>query len=141
MAMHVIPSDRQVFKLIIPVTVQDIDELNHVNNVVYLQWVQDVASAHWNYAASEELKSKCMWVVLRHEIDYHSPALPGDTLEALTWIEKAQGPQQKRMVSIRRTSDQKVLVSACTSWCLLDPQTVRPKRISEEITSVLWLKD
>src|SRR6185369_12764056 len=71
----IIPSDREVFKLSFQVSPADIDELKHVNNVVYLQWVQSISYAHWNTAATEELRSKCKWVVLRHEIDYHSPAL------------------------------------------------------------------
>ncbi len=139
--MSPIPTDRKIFKLVIRVVDSDIDELNHVNNVVYLRWVQDVSNAHWNHAASYELKSVCKWVVLRHEIDYHSPALPGDGIDLLTWIERPEGPRQNRRVSIRRSNDERVLASACTSWCLLDPKTGRPKRVSTEICSALGLKN
>lgn len=135
-----IPTDRFVYRLPIQVADEDIDDLHHVNNVVYLRWVQDVASAHWDTMAQDELKSQCRWVVLRHEIDYHSPALPGDSIVAFTWIDQAEGPRQKRYVSIRRKDDSKALASACTTWCLLDAQTGRPKRVSNEISSVLGLK-
>jgi acyl-CoA thioester hydrolase len=135
-----IPSDRFVYKLPIQVADEDIDDLNHVNNVVYLRWVQDVASAHWDSMAPDALRAKCRWVVLRHEIDYHSPAVAGDRLEAFTWIDQAEGPRQKRYVSIRRTDNSKVLASACTTWCLLDSTTGRPTRVSNEISSALGLK-
>ncbi len=130
-----IPNDRGVFRLTISVLPEDIDEQNHVNNVVYLRWVQEVAYAHWITLGSKELISNYRWVVLRHEIDYHSPALQGDIIEASTWIAAPEGPRQKRFVSIRRVSDNKVLASATTSWCLLDAVTGRPKRVTEEITS------
>ncbi len=139
--MLLIPTDRTVFRLPITVMPADIDELNHVNNVVYVRWIQDVAFAHWDTMAPEELKHQCRWVVLRHEIDYHAPALPGDLVEASTWIDPAKGVRQKRYVSIKRTNDSRVLASACTTWCLLDPQTGRPKQVSNEISLVLGLKD
>jgi acyl-CoA thioester hydrolase len=138
--MLTIPSDRTVFRLPIEVMDADIDELNHVNNVVYLRWVQEVAFAHWDSMASQDLKRKCSWVVLRHEIDYHAPALSGDKLEGSTWIDPPEGPRQRRYVSIRRKKDDKVLASASTMWCLLDAQTGRPTRVSAEITSALGLK-
>lgn len=136
-----IPHDRGVFRLEIHVQPDDIDEQNHVNNVVYLRWVQEVAFAHWNNLGSEALKSKYKWVVLRHEIDYHSPALPGDRIVASTWIDVPDGPRQKRYVCFQRSSDLKALASACTTWCLLDAQSGRPKRVSPEITSVFGLKN
>ncbi len=136
-----IPNDRGVFRLSIPVLTEDIDEQNHVNNVIYLRWVQEVAFAHWITLGSKELISNYKWVVLRHEIDYHSPALPSDTIEASTWIDAPEGPRQRRFVSIRRKSDNKALASAITSWCLLDALTGRPRRVTEEITTVFGLKN
>ena len=134
-----IPTDREVFKLTFHVSPRDIDELNHVNNVVYLEWVQNISYAHWN-TAPEALRRKCKWVVLRHEIDYLSSALPEDTIDAFTWIDTPEGPRQKRNVVIQRSNDGKVLAVANTTWCLLDPVTNRPKKIGEEISSALGLK-
>lgn len=110
-----------------------IDDLNHVNNVVYLSWVQDVADAHWKSAASTGLRDQCRWVVLRHLIDYHASAVEGDEIELLTWVDEATGVRQVRHVSVQRASDHKVLAYAETTWCLLDPVTGKPKRIGEEI--------
>ena len=139
--MLTIPDDRGVFSIPIQVLKEDIDEQNHVNNIVYLRWVQEVAYAHWNVLGSEELKRKFKWVVLRHEIDYHTPALQEDEIIASTWIDLPEDPRQRRYVSIKRKSDQKTLASASTSWCLLDALTGRPKRVPPEITSVFGLKN
>lgn len=135
-----IPSDRDVFKLTIQVGEADIDDLNHVNNVVYLQWVQDVAAGHWNKVASLALRDQCMWVVLRHEIDYSASAVAGDVVEAFTWVDMPKGPTQVRHVLIRRTSDEKMLAYAQSTWCLLEPATSKPKRIFQEILDVFRLE-
>jgi acyl-CoA thioesterase FadM len=68
------------FSLTITVYKDDIDELGHVNNVVYVRWVQEVAAAHWDSLASSEIKQKYVWVVLRHEIDYLSAVFENNTL-------------------------------------------------------------
>ena len=120
---------------------EHIDELNHVNNVVYVQWIQDVAAKHWFNASTEEMKRQCTWVVMRHEIDYLAEAFLGDHLELFTWIDPATGPMQQRMVLIQRKSDQKAIAKATTSWCLLDPVTGKPKRISPEISAAMGLKE
>ena len=60
------------FELPITVVAGDIDDLGHVNNVVYLRWMQQAASAHWEAAADPVLRSSVHWVVIRHEIDFVS---------------------------------------------------------------------
>ncbi len=135
-----VPIDREVFRLTIPVVSDDIDDQNHVNNVVYVRWVQEVAFAHWKSKASLEMRAKWNWVVLRHEIDYHSPALPGDEIIASTWIAQPEGPRQRRYVLIQRSSDRKALSSACTTWCLLDSQSGKPKKVSAEISKLFGLE-
>lgn len=134
------PTDRSVYCLNLTVNPADIDDLDHVNNVVYLGWVQDVAAAHWIAVASEGLRGQCRWVVLRHEIDYLASAVLGDELEVFTWVDPPNGPRQLRLVSIQRASDHKVLAYAQSTWVLLDPTTGRPKRISDEIVETFRLK-
>ena len=136
-----VPHNPIVYTLTIQVQPEDIDEQDHVNNVVYLRWVQEVAYAHWKSIAPKEMVDRWNWVVLRHEIDYHQPAMPGETIIASTWIDLPEGPRQKRYVSIRRKTDDKQLASACTTWCLLDANTGRPKRVPAEITSLFGLKN
>lgn len=120
----------------IVVGVQDIDELNHVNNVVYLRWVQEAAAAHWNAIAEDELKNKYAWVVLRHEIDYKKPAILGDTVVAETWVSSCEGVRSVRHVKMTNLKTGDLLAEAKTMWCLLDSATKRPKRIEEDITSI-----
>ena len=124
------------FKLEIEVKPEHIDELDHVNNVVYLQWIQDIAKAHWEKLAPEEMTSKYIWMVLRHEIDYASQAVLGDILLAKTWVEWSEGVKSERHVEIRKKESQKVVVKAKTLWCLLDAQTKRPSRIGDDIKSI-----
>ena len=123
----------QQFEHSITVQSADIDVMNHVNNVVYVQWVQDAASEHWRTHATQELMAKYNWVVLRHEIDYRSAAVLHDGLIARTWVHDYDGVRSTRIVEIRRQRDDKLLVEARTTWCLLASGNNRPVRIPEEI--------
>lgn len=114
-------------------TVKDheIDHMGHVNNVVYVQWIQDVAGAHWESAARKEDQEKYGWVVLRHEIDYLKSAMPNDEITATTWVESLNGVKSIRMVEIKRKDE--ILVKSRTTWIMLDAQTGRPARVTPEI--------
>jgi acyl-CoA thioester hydrolase len=118
-----------------PIQVQreDIDELGHVNNVVYLRYVQEAATAHWNALVDKELNKQVLWVVLRHEIDYLSPAFEGDELTAITWVGHTQGVKSERHVEIVNARTNKPVIRAQTTWCMLDAGTGKPKRIEEAI--------
>jgi acyl-CoA thioester hydrolase len=124
-----------VFEMIISVLPGDIDEQNHVNNTVYLRWVQDVATAHWRAVASPKAQETIGWVVLRHEIDYKGPATLGDEMVLRTWVGKATRLTFERFTEIRRNRDGRLLSEARTLWCPLDAQTGRPVRVSEEVRS------
>lgn len=113
----------------------EIDDLNHVNNVVYVQWIQDVAGMHWFELVKENPQEDCIWVVLRHEIDYLGSAILGDTITLKTWVGVTQGVKSIRHVEILKNN--KVLVKAQTIWCLLDGKTMRPKRIDESVLKTL----
>lgn len=135
-AMSHHPSDKD-FSISITVQPADIDDMAHVNNVVYVRWVQDVAAAHWNVLASDAAKQKYLWVVVRHEIDYLSPAFRDDTVLATTWVGESNGPRSERFVCITNKITGKVLVKAKTTWCLLDGTTLRPRRVDEEVIRLL----
>lgn len=126
----------KIFDQEVIVKAEHIDELQHVNNVVYVQWVQDVAKAHWESLAPKDVQEKYIWMVLRHEIDYSGQAMEGDVLVAKTWVAWSEGVKSERHVEIRNKETSKVIVNAKTLWCLLDAQSKRPKRIEEDITSV-----
>jgi acyl-CoA thioester hydrolase len=121
------------FEMVIPVLPGDIDEQNHVNNTVYLRWVQDIATAHWRAVASPKAQKSIGWVVLRHEIDYKGPATLGDEVVLSTWVGQATRLTFERFTEIRRNSDRQLLSQARTLWCPIDAQTNRPVRVSADV--------
>ena len=121
------------FEMIVQVLPGDIDEQDHVNNTVYLRWVQEVATAHWRAVASPEAQEAIGWVVLRHEIDYKAPAAVGDEVVLRTWVGKASRLTFERFTEIRRSRDGRLLSEARTLWCPIDAQTGRPVRVSADV--------
>lgn len=111
----------------------DLDERAHVNNVVYVRWVQDAAAAHWTVLAPEGTLAKLAWVALRHEIDYLSPAMLGDEIAVRTWVGVAHGLSFERFTEIRRREDGRLLASARTLWCPVDARTGKPQRVSADV--------
>ncbi|MEY2538127.1 MAG: acyl-CoA thioester hydrolase [Verrucomicrobiota bacterium] len=122
-----------IFEITVSVLPADIDGQNHVNNTVYLRWVQDVATAHWEAIAPAEALETIGWVVLRHEIDYKAPAMSGDDILLRTWVGKATRLTFERFTEIRRKTDGQLLSSARTLWCPINTKTGRPMRVSEKV--------
>ena len=120
-------------ELTLRVVEEDLDERAHVNNVVYVKWVQDAAAAHWRRLAPEGAHAEVAWVALRHEIDYLSPALLGDEITVRTWVGVAEGLSFERFTEIRRPGDDRILAKARTLWCPVDARTGKPRRVSDEI--------
>jgi acyl-CoA thioester hydrolase len=116
-----------------PVSAHDIDEQNHVNNTVYLRWIQDVATAHWKALASAEAQAAVGWIVLRHEIDYKIAASLGDEIVLRTWVGEASRLKFERFTEIRRKIDNQVLAGARTLWVPIDTRTGKPTRVSAEV--------
>ena len=127
------------FELAIAVTPADIDELGHVNNIVYLRWVQDVALAHWRAVAPAVDQAKLVWIILRHEIDYKRPAHLGDDIIARTWVGSASRIKFERHTEILHASDRTLLAKARTMWCPIDSATGRPTVVSAELRAVFWV--
>jgi len=121
------------FEMIVTVSAGDIDDQEHVNNTVYLRWIQDVATAHWRAIASPEAQETIGWVVLRHEIDYTAPGGFGDEIVLRTWVGKATRLTFERFTEIRRSSDGQLLSKARTLWCPTNAQTGRPTRVPAEV--------
>jgi acyl-CoA thioester hydrolase len=116
---------------------EDIDELGHVNNVVYVRYIQEVAAEHWSQVASKELREKYLWVVLRHEIDYRQPAFLHDRIIGTTWVGEHHGAKFERFVELISEKDQKIIAEAKTIWSMLDAITMKPVRITSEVLEVL----
>jgi acyl-CoA thioester hydrolase len=121
------------FEQILQVEKVHLDELNHVNNVQYLQWVQDIAGAHWQSLIIGKKESFGLWVVRSHHIEYKRQAKLGDALRILTHVELTAGFMSERKVHFY-LGDSSTLVAQCsTQWCYLDPTTQKLLRIPEEI--------
>ena len=121
------------FELPIRVEAADIDELGHVNNVVYVRWVQDAAVAHWNAVAPDSEKARLFWIVLRHEIDYRHAAHLTDRIVARTWVGTATRLRFERHTEILRADDRSLLAQARTVWCPIDAATRKPTPVSAEV--------
>ena len=123
------PPGRQVFRLDFEPTPADIDENNHVNNVVYLRWAQDIGVAHWQSLAPPEAQATWAWVALRHEIDYRRALLPGETAHARTWTsDAAEGARFTRYIRID-AADGAMCAQVQTVWVLIEQATGKPKRV------------
>ena len=126
----------EVFKQNFTVPSSAIDGLDHVNNVIYLQWCLDAAEAHWISKTSEEQRAKYVWFVLNHSISYKAQSFVGEALETQTWIESYEGVRSERRYRIVRPSDGKTIVEAKTLWCLMDANSFRPTKIPTEISGL-----
>ena len=114
---------------------EDIDELGHVNNAVWVRWIQDVATSHWYEVARPEDRDAYIWVVIRHEIDYLRAVLPGETVTARTWVpEPPRGARFDRHI-LFVGEDGKPRVRAKTTWAILDKATGRPLRVPPEVAA------
>ncbi len=120
------------FKLELRPGEPDMDELGHVNNAVYVRWVQDAATAHWFAMATEAEHAAMIWIVVRHEIDYRAPSFAGEALVAETWVGEQRGARFDRHVRITGP-DGKVRAEAVTTWALIDRASGRPIRVPPEL--------
>jgi acyl-CoA thioester hydrolase len=123
------------FELRILVRPEDIDDLGHVNNVVYLRWMQQAATAHWESVADAATRATVHWVVIRHEIDYKAPAFVGEQLIARTRVGEATAATWERHTEVRRVSDDRLLAQCRSVYVALDPVTSRPRRMDASLRS------
>jgi acyl-CoA thioester hydrolase len=132
----------EIFIQRFPVDPADIDELGHVNNIVYLRYAQDIAIAHWRARASAEMVAGFVWVVMRHEVDYRASLELGDEVEARTWVDEApRGPVWARFVDIYKAGADKPAAQIKSNWCMLDAATRRLKRVPAEMAARFFVGD
>ena len=114
---------------------EHIDVIGHVNNAVWVQWVQDMATAHWEAVADPDHARDFVWLVVRHEIDYRGNIGPGESVTGETWIPgEPQGATSLRRVDFRNAAG-KVIVSAATTWAMLDRASGRLARVRPEVVA------
>lgn len=112
---------------------EHIDELGHVNNAVWVQWIQHLSTSHWAARASAEEQAAYIWVIVRHEIDYNRPLLEGEQVTGETWVaEKPSGAKFDRHIRFVGADGRKH-VSAVTTWALLDRASGRPLRVPQSL--------
>ena len=120
----------------ITATEADIDELGHVNNAVWVAWIQAIAVAHWIAVAPAEDQAAFVWVITRHEIDYRSNVRAGETVTGETWVpEPPRGARFNRHVRFTG-ADGRITVEAVTTWALLDRASGRLVRVTPEMAAL-----
>ena len=109
----------------------DIDHMGHVNNAVYLRWVQDAVVRYWESTAPAEAVARHLWVALKHEITYRKPAFLDDEIVAEVVADSARGARSFFRTLVKRGEDVLAEISSC--WCCLDAETRRPVRLGSDI--------
>lgn len=119
-----------------------IDENGHVNNVAYVQWMQDIAIEHYESIGGTNPMQLvgATWVVREHRIEYLLPAFSGEEIEIKTWVENVRRVRSLRKYEFVRKSDGKVLVKGETDWVFVDAKTGMPRAIPEEVSKVFAVK-
>ena len=126
---------RPIFTHAVTARPEHIDELGHVNNAVWVQWIQEVALAHWYSVADAAHQDDYIWVVVRHEIDYLRAAFAGEVLTGRTWVGAApKGARFDRHMEFVG-DDGKVRVRAVTQWAIIDKASGRPIRVPPEVVA------
>jgi acyl-CoA thioester hydrolase len=126
----------QIHEQELTVTKGHLDALNHVNNIEYVRWVQDIAAAHWNFKTTEKIRNTYYWVLLSHHIQYKAEALLGDMLLLKTYVVKSGGVRSTRTVDIYNKNTDKLLTTSETIWCFMSHETNRPARIPEDLATL-----
>jgi acyl-CoA thioester hydrolase len=122
-----------MFRHDISVAEQDIDTMGHVNNSVYLRWVQDAVVHYWQSMAPAEADAKHLWVALKHEITYRKPTFLNDRVVAEVIAEKVHGARSFFTTVMKRGEE--VLAEVRSSWCCLDAVTMRPTRLGQDVVA------
>jgi acyl-CoA thioester hydrolase len=131
----------QVFRHHFTVPDSAVDQNGHVNNVVYIQWMQDVATMHFDAVGGTALmqEAAATWVVRSHNIEYLSPLFAGEEVTVLTWVVNFRRVRSLRRYRFLRTADGVLLAKGETDWVFVDNASGRPCRIPDGITGLLPL--
>ena len=126
---------RPVFEMAFTAAPEHIDQLGHVNNAVWVQWMEQIAVAHWEAVADPAHKDAYYWVVVRHEVDYLRAAYEGDRIAGRTWVGEApRGAKFDRHLEFTG-GDGKLCVRARTTWAVIDKAAGRPIRVPPEVVA------
>jgi len=126
----------KIYQKSIRVGVEHLDDLQHVNNVVFLQWVQDIAGEHWLSKSTDVFNEAYYWVVIDHFIEYKGQAFLDEVLKVQTFVEKNEGVRSTRIVEFYK--EEKLIVRAKTNWCLIDRARNRPTRVPKVVDEMFF---
>jgi acyl-CoA thioester hydrolase len=128
-------AERLAFEMTFTAGREHIDELGHVNNAVWVQWMEEVATTHWRSVADSSHQERYFWVVVRHEIDYLRAVVEGETITARTWAgDRPHGAKFDRHIEFTG-ADGKVRVRSRTDWAIIDKGSGRPVRVPPEVVA------
>lgn len=132
-----------VYRTTFTVGPESIDANGHVNNVVYVHWMQDVAVAHWKGVGGMAVNAQlnATWVARSHHIEYLRPAFEGDVIEAVTWVATMRRVRSTRRYAFLRKQDGQLIARGETDWVFVDAATGHPKSIPESVPELLPLSD
>ena len=130
-----------VYRVEIVVPAEAVDGNRHVNNVAYVQWMQDAAIRHSAATGCTRMTeaSGATWVARMHRIEYLSPAFAGEVITVLTWVADFRKVRSLRRYKFIRAADQEVLAQGETDWVLVDVATGRPRGIPGEMAKLFEL--
>jgi acyl-CoA thioester hydrolase len=120
-----------MFRHPIAIEPADIDHMGHVNNSVYLKWVQDAVIDYWRSVAPPDAVAQHLWVALKHEITYRKPTFLQDVVVAEVIAEKVEGARAFFRTVLKRGEDVLTEIQSC--WCCLDVDTKRPARLARDV--------
>ncbi len=125
------------YSKIITIPQTAIDKNGHVNNVAYVQWMQDIAVEHYSSIGGIEAQGPdATWVVREHRVEYFLPAFIGEEIEIKTWVENIRRVRSLRKYEFVRKSDERVMVKGETDWVFVDVKSGRPLAIPDEVKNV-----
>ena len=127
----------RVYSKLFVIPESSIDENGHVNNVAYVQWMQDIAVEHYSSIGGIQVQgSESTWVVREHKIEYLLPAFAGEEVEIKTWVENIRRVRSLRKYEFVRKSDGKMLVKGETDWVFVDVKTGSPRAVPVAVADV-----
>ena len=137
--INTLAMESSIYQFEIDVTAQDVDLNGHVNNVVYIQWMQDAAIAHARVSGCTKASQAvgATWVVRTHHIEYLSPLFAGNKVTVVTWPANFQRVRSKRKYKFVRVNDGAVIARAETDWVFVNVKTGKPQSIPEEVKKTL----
>ncbi len=114
-----------------------IDENGHVNNVAYVQWMQEIAVEHYaSIGGIQAQGSESTWVIREHRVEYLLPAFEGEEIEIKTWVENIRKVRSLRKYEFVRKADDRLLVRGETDWVFVNVETGTPQQIPQEVMDV-----